>query len=95
MIKLQFDTEEKQIELAKQDNEMARINLDILNTENQILQLEERKKEVNQDRQQNEDKVDDAEKKIKENHETPREEDARTWPSTTASTTRPCRSRAS
>lgn len=67
--KLQNDLEEKEIDLAKQENEMARINIDILNTENQIIALEERKKEVNKDKLDHEDKVNDCEKRIKENHE--------------------------
>lgn len=67
--KLQNDLEEKNIELAKQENELARINIDILNTENQIKALEERKKEVNQDKAENERKVNECEKRIKENHE--------------------------
>jgi chromosome segregation ATPase len=68
-MKLQNDLEEKEIDLAKQENEMARINIDILNTENQIIALEERKKEVNKDKLDHEDKVNDCEKRIKENHE--------------------------
>lgn len=68
-MKLQNDLEEKEIDLAKQENEMARINIDILNTENQIISLEERKKEVNKDKLDHEDKVNDCEKRIKENHE--------------------------
>lgn len=68
-MKLQYDLEEKEIDLAKQENEMARINIDILNTENQIIALEERKKEVNKDKLDHEDKVNDCEKRIKENHE--------------------------
>ena len=65
--KLQNDKEEKEIELAKQENEMARINIDILNTENQIIQLEERKKEVNKERIDKEKSVDENMKVIKVN----------------------------
>jgi chromosome segregation ATPase len=69
-IKLQNDLEEKEIELAKTKNEMERIKLDILNTESQIIHLEERKRDVNQEREENEKKVTKYEGRIKDNHET-------------------------
>lgn len=63
------ELEEKQIELARENNMVARINIDIMNTQNQLRQVEELKKEVNQERAAHEAKVDENEKKIKSNHE--------------------------
>lgn len=68
--KLDQVLEEKDIESSNLDNEMARVKLDILNTESQLIMLEERKKEVNTEREENEKKVTKYENKIKDNHDT-------------------------
>jgi chromosome segregation ATPase len=49
---------------------MARVKLDILNTESQLLMLENRRREVNKEREEKEALVTKYENKIRENHDT-------------------------
>ena len=64
------EVSEKQIELENLDNEMARVKLDILNTESQLIMLENRRREVNKEREEKENLVTKYENKIRENHDT-------------------------
>merc|ERR1711976_547327 len=61
---------EKQIELETLENEMARVKLDILNTESQLIMLENRRRGENNEREEKEALVTKYENKIRENHDT-------------------------
>lgn len=67
--KLGNQLEEKNVEFENLKNEMARVELDILNTEEQLIELEKRRKEVETDRKNHEKDVTEFEGQVKENHD--------------------------
>jgi len=63
------DMEEKEIERENIENEVARVNIDTLNTTNQIEQLKLKKREVSEERRKKEETVTTYELEIRQGHD--------------------------
>ena len=66
---MEMRTQEKMLEMENLNNEISRINLDILNTQNQISQLDDNRGLLNKERKNKEDTINKYEQIIRENHD--------------------------
>ncbi len=66
---IDLQNQEKMLEIENLENEISRINLDILNTENQIISLQENKNILNKEREEKEQTINKYEIIIRENHD--------------------------
>lgn len=66
---MEIQHQEKKLSMENLNNEISRISLDILNTQNQIASLEENKQQLNKDRKEKEDTINKYEIIIRENHD--------------------------
>ena len=63
------ETEEKEIEKENVENEIARVDLDGLNTKNQLEALKQKKREVSEERKKKEETVATYELEIRQGHD--------------------------
>lgn len=66
---IEIMNQEKQLDIENLENEISRINLDILNTQNQIIILDENKINLNKERESKEQTINEYEIVIRENHD--------------------------